>query len=175
MEKSYIFKLSDPGTKKQFGRDQVTFISTAIYHFNKTVAYRIVRRKKKVTLLLVLKTCKDRILPKVYYLDLKKSFKDHDDLLCLLNTWGNDFADHIEVTLRLKNGAYKNVVWHKIPPTHHVNNKKNRQIAEYHTKDRDFAGSSCLIYWMGDNKSGTIEIWYGQEINENEYFLKNPS
>jgi hypothetical protein len=174
MRKIYTLILSDPNTKKQFGKECVTFGSVTIYRFNKTVAYKTIKEDKKVTLLLALKTCKDYILPRVYYLDLRKSFKDHDDLLCLLNTWGNDFADHIEATLKLNNGTLKNVLWHKLPPTCNVNNKESKKIAEYYTKDKDLVGSSCLIYWIGDNKNGTIEVWYGQDINENEYILKNP-
>ena len=113
MQKIHTLILSDPGTKKQFGRDHFTFNSVTTYRFNKTIAYKTIK-EKNVTLLLTLKTCRDCILPRIYYLDLRKSFKDHDDLLCLLNTWGNDFADHIEATLKLNDGTFKTVLWHKI-------------------------------------------------------------
>jgi hypothetical protein len=157
MGKVYVLQLSDPGTKKQFGKECVTFRSTVIYRYNKTVAYKTMRENKSITLLLALKT--HEILPKVYYLDLRKNFKDSDDLLCLLNTWGNDLADHIEATLKLNDGTFRNVLWHKLFRTYNVNNKEKRLIAEYYTKDRDLAVCSCLIYWKGDNKNGFIEVW----------------
>jgi hypothetical protein len=166
---NFAIILSDPGTKDQFKKDQVTLKIKRTYHFNKAVGY-VTEEKNSVTLMLLIKN--ENFLPRVYYLDIEGSFKDNPDLLPILNGRGNDFGNHIEATIKVNNGKLKSILWHKVSSATIVSNEKEIKVAEYHTKEKNINNNLCLVVWKGDNKIGHIEVWYGQKIKKDEYILK---
>lgn len=169
--RSLTVTLSDPGTKEQFKKDKVTLKIKYIYSFYRATGY-ITEENNSVKLMLLTKNKNENFLPRVYYLDIEGSLRSNTDLLSLLNKRGDGFANHIEATIKLNSGKIKVIMWHKVSSARIISNEKEIKAAEYYTKEKNMSTTLCLIIWRGNNKSGYIEVWYGQKIKKDEYILK---
>jgi len=162
----YGFVLSDPVTQKQFSQTNVAFNVKEIRDYKNALAY-ISDEHKQLYYMVVLNSKNHTFQPRVYYLDAGGTLSGFPAFATLLNACGEDLADNIEATLQddLKKSAHL-VHWQKKGQS--LSLKNNRIIAEYITKDKKMKHNHCLIDWKGDNKTGRIEVWYGQKIKKKE-------
>lgn len=162
--------LSDPITKKQFNKSSVTLDVSETINFGNVTGY-VTKEKNNMIYMLVVKNRDYVFNPRIYYLDVEGNLKDDISLITLLNEKGTDLADHIEATIEIEEGILKNVLWHKKSKS--ISSNSYHRIAEYTSKGNESIADLCLINWTGDNKKGTIQVWYGQNIKPSEFIIKN--
>jgi hypothetical protein len=156
--------LSDPITKKQFNKSNITLEVIETVDYGKVIGY-VVKEKKDIQYMLMVKKGNLNFSPRLYYLDVEGNFKDNPNLLTLLDEKGKDLAEHIEATLETDNNKLKTIIWHKKSSSFVFD---NHIIAEYSSKKTDIPTNLCLIDW-NRNKKGYIKVWYGQKIKSSEF------
>jgi len=169
---NHTITLSDPGTKAQFNKDKTSFKIEHKYEFDDTVGY-VLEEKKGIKLMLSINKPKEDSIAAIYYLDVSGNLKDNGELLPLVDERGQDLADAVEATLELDGGNIKPIIWHKVSQTILISGRGITRIAEYDTRVNKLLYNLCYIIWKGNNKTGSIEVWYGQNIKKSEYEIKN--
>lgn len=162
--------LSDPVTRKQFNKSSVTLEVSEVIDFGNVTGY-VTKEENDMIYMLVVKNGNYIFNPRIYYLDVEGNLKDDIGLITLLNEKGDDLADHIEATIEVEEDILKTVLWHK--KSESISSSSNHRIAEYTSKGNESIADLCLINWMGDNKKGTIQVWYGQNIKSSDFEIKN--
>ena len=163
----YGFVLSDNTTQMQFNAPKVAFNVKEVREYGPALAY-VTEEYNDLNYMVVHKTNVPSFHPRVYYLDFGGNIKGVPGLSMLLNENGNDLATAIEVTIK-EDGTTREIHWYKKGPSLVLG--ENHILAEYVTRDKKMRHNLCLIDWKGDNKTGRIEVWYGQKIKRKEVRL----
>ena len=168
-ETGYGFVLSDPTTQRQFHEPKIAFDVYEIRDYKKVLAY-VSDEYEGLIYMAVFKPQSFVFQPRIYYLDSAGSLDEKREFSTLLNECGNDLADHIEAIVQDGHERITRAIhWHK--KGHSFSLNKSHIIAEYTTKDDKTGQNLCLIDWKGDNKTGKLEVWYGQKVKKREVRL----
>jgi hypothetical protein len=163
---AYGFVLSDPTTRRQFYESKVAFNVKEVRDYKNVMAY-ISEGCNRLVHMVVVKPKSLIFQPRIYYLDFEGNLETNGGLSTLLNECGDDLAEHIEATLKKSYTGKTHIVhWNKKGKSLRLNER--HIIAEYGTKNEKTGNNLCLLDWNGDNKTGKLEVWYGQKVKRKE-------
>jgi hypothetical protein len=178
-----VVTLTDLQTQAEFNQSSVDFkiVETREY---KNDAFHItcylISGPNEVQYMVMVKKVGEAYDVFVYYLDTDGGL--HEDLdgktpcpfYALLSPDLKDLTARIEVTVNFKDGTSSDVNWDKQNTTFPVNYTDSQglfglaKIADYATNSDNHGNNRCFVVWIGDHRTGMIEMWYGCLIKEFE-------